>query len=100
MCGGCYPRFSDFFQEKIEPNVAKEREVSFDGKVPKLFSDMQDAHTSIKCRNRIGTMEGVGFIFIAHFPKSLELIRSGSMTQANERIKFRSYLGEVGICYE
>ena len=41
-------RFSDFFRED-RPNVAKEREVS-DGKGIKLFSDMQDALTSIKCR--------------------------------------------------
>ncbi len=76
MCGGCCPRFSlDFLPGEDRPNVAKEREVFFDGKGLKLFSDMQDDHTSIKCRNLNWDDGRCGIYTHRPFSCDFELIR-------------------------
>lgn len=51
-CGGCCPRFSlDYLPGEDRPTSTTQRTVSFDGKSVVLFSDMQDDHEGIKCKN-------------------------------------------------
>ena len=51
-CGVCCPRFSlDYLPDEDRPTSTTQRTVFFDGKSVVLFSDMQDDHEGIKCKN-------------------------------------------------
>ena len=75
-CGGCCPRFSlDYLPDEDRPTSTTQRTVSFDGKGVVLFSDMQDDHDGIKCKN-LNLEDGRCGIYL-HRPFScdFELIR-------------------------
>lgn len=75
-CGGCCPRFSlDFLPGEDRPENTKERAIEFNGKFVRVFSDKQDDHDGIKCKN-LNLQDGRCGIY-THRPFScdFELIR-------------------------
>lgn len=51
-CGGCCPRFSlDYLPTEVHPGTAVLRTVEFNGYAVPIMSDLQDDHTSDRCRN-------------------------------------------------
>lgn len=75
-CGGCCPRFSlDYLPGEAMPHNTKERVVEFDGRGIVLYSDMQNDHNSVKCRNLNWENGRCGIYTHRPFSCDFELIR-------------------------
>lgn len=80
-CGGCCPRFSlDYIPNADEPlpqsYPLKRRLVEFDGREVEVFSDMQDDHNGLKCKNLNHESGRCGIHGFQPFSCDFELLRS------------------------